>query len=120
MDSQENITEKLRLLGVINLINTFIGIIMTTIIDTVINEDGTITTHTYVSELPNFQSLDDWMTEHKTKEDLDIFIDANKHGHNLDSLALYRDWIVSQKIVHTVEHSTGKKEVNDYKTYQFE
>lgn len=92
---------------------------MSTHVDTVINEDGTVTTHTYVSELPEFQSFQNWLTEHRTEEHLDIMIDAGKNGHNADSLTIYKDWIVSQKITHTVENSNGTKEVNDYKTYQF-
>ena len=116
MDLQENITEKLRLLGVTDKYSILIGINMTTIVETVSDESGT-TTHTYVSELSEMVPLYEWVRLNKSPEQLAIWEKSSEQEHGRDSLTVYKEWLVTYKVVHTITESDGSVIVCDYKTY---
>lgn len=93
---------------------------MTTMIDTVTDENGKTTTHTFVSDLPEIVPLIEWLKTNKTESDLTIWQNASDTVHTSASLALYKEWLTAYHIVHTVSHHDGSEEKNDHTTYQFE
>ena len=91
---------------------------MSTIVETVADDAGT-TTHNYVSELPEMVPLYEWISLNKSSEDLAIWENTSEQAHTTDSLNVYKEWLQTYKIVHTVTNPDGTIEVNDYKTYKF-
>ena len=94
-----------------------IGITMTTIVETVADDTGT-TTHTYVSELLEMVPLYEWIRLNKSPEQLAIWEKSSEEEHNKDSLTVYKEWLETYKIVHTITQSDGTILVHDYKTYE--
>jgi hypothetical protein len=115
---QESTTEKLRLLGVTDKYSILIGTNMTTIVETVTDESGT-TTHTYVSELPEMVPISEWIRLNKSPEQLAIWEQVSEQEHTNDSLTVYKNWLETYKVIHTVTQSDGTILVHNYKTYKF-
>ena len=94
-----------------------IGITMTTIVETTTDELGKTNTHTYVSELPEMIPLYEWVRLNKSPEQLAIWEKSSEQEHGRDSLTVYKEWLVTYKVVHTITESDGSVIVCDYKTY---
>ena len=94
-----------------------IGITMTTIVETATDEAGKTITHTYVSELPEIVPLYEWIRSNKSPEQLAVWEKVSDQEHGKDSLTVYKEWLVSFKVVHTITQDNGTTEVFDYKTY---
>lgn len=90
---------------------------MTTIVETASDELGKTTTHTYVSELPEIVPLYEWVRSNKTTEELALWEKSNEEPHTKESLTVYKEWLETFKVVHTITHDDGKIEIFDYKTY---
>jgi hypothetical protein len=93
---------------------------MSTIIDTFIDETGKTVTHTFVSELPELMPITEWVEKNKTTEELTIWNNATQGEHTPDSLALYREWLKTYQVVHTILRDDGSEIKNDHNTYEFE
>jgi len=94
-----------------------IGITMTTIVETATDELGKTVTHTYVSELPEIVPLYEWIRLNKSPEQLAVWEKSSEQEHGKDSLTVYKEWLVTYKVVHTITESDGSVIVCDYKTY---
>ena len=94
-----------------------IGITMTTIVETATDELGKTSTHTYVSELPEMIPLYEWVRLNKSPEQLAVWEKSSEQEHGKDSLTVYKEWLVTYKVVHTITESDGSVIVCDYKTY---
>jgi hypothetical protein len=74
--------------------------------------------HTFVYEVDEFLPLSDWILSTKTKEENDFWLANDSVGKHTDIGAeYYAEWLVSQKLIHTVTRADGTEIVNDYHTY---
>ena len=92
---------------------------MATLIDTFIDDTGKTVTHTFVSALSELLPINEWVEKNKTTEELTIWNNAIHGEHTPDSLALYREWLITYQVVHTILHEDGSEIKHDYNMYEF-
>ncbi len=72
-----------------------------------IDSDGV--THVFESELKEFIECNQWIKENKSEEEYEHWTEqSNLDAKSTKSIQLYIDWLVTNKITHTVTYPTGK------------
>ena len=75
-------------------------------------------THTFVYEVDEFLPLSDWVLATKTKEEHDYWLANDSVGNHTDiGTEYYAEWLISQKLIHTINRADGTQLVNDYHEY---
>jgi hypothetical protein len=75
-------------------------------------------THTFEFEGESLVSLHDWVLETKTKEEYDFWNANDNVGKHTDvGSEYYAEWLVSQKMIHTVNRPDGTAITNNYQDY---
>jgi hypothetical protein len=74
--------------------------------------------HTFVYEVDEFLPLNDWVLSTKTKEEYDFWNTNDNTGkHTEIGAEYYAEWLVSQKVIHTVTRTDNTVITNDYHDY---
>ena len=72
-------------------------------------------THVFESTLETFKTCTEWIKENKTSEQYEAWTKRLDSGeNNEDMVELYREWLVDQKITHTIINSEGEKQINSH------
>lgn len=79
----------------------------------VTDNDGTI--HVFESELESFLLCNEWIQENKTEEEYKEWIkNCNQLAKSEKSISLYNDWLVANKINHTMTFPDGQVLANSH------
>jgi len=74
--------------------------------------------HTFVYEVDEFVPLSDWVMATKTKEEYDYWNANDNVGKHTDiGSEYYAEWLIAQKLIHTINRADGTQLVNDYHEY---
>jgi hypothetical protein len=90
--------------------------------DVTLNETSSIDDegreHTFRWEEGEFRSLDQWLIDNKSAEDVAFWMENDQVGSFSDRGSdMYAEWLVATKMVHTVKRPNGEIFSADYRDY---
>jgi len=69
--------------------------------------------HIFKTELENMKSWEEWIKDTKTAEEFHGWV-KNKGSTTDEFVSWYNEWLVDQKITHTIIDADGKEQTNSH------
>lgn len=82
-----------------------------------VSVDNIGASHLFESELDAFVQCDEWLEKNKSKEDFDHWVSQSSSdtAKTDKAISLYNDWVIANKITHTITYTDGKVTTTSYK-----